>query len=148
MKCPCSKFSSGFPNPGVLTLTKRPYLICSVSASITVTRAQSLCSSCVDLAHSCVPRMFLRYWLACSLFIRMDCQMSQRSHVTTPFKISTIPPPLHFHCFAHFVLLLNILYVSLSRTGMWACVLSLCAWLCLCPLHQHLADSKCSLNIE
>lgn len=94
MKCPCSKFSSGFPNPGVLTLTKRPYLICSVSASITVTRAQSLCSSCVDLAHSCVPRMFLRYWLACSLFIRMDCQMSQRSHVTTPFKISTIPP----HC--------------------------------------------------
>lgn len=68
-------------------------------------------SELLHLQHP-VPRMFLSKILTCCLFIRMDCQMSQRLHLTTPFKISTVPLSLHFHRLAH--LLLDILHVCLS----------------------------------
>lgn len=177
MILPCSKFSAGFPNPRVLPLTTRPYLIWSLLTSpaflpttlcfghsVPVTSAFLLFlehakhNSVLELLHlhRPLPRMLLPKIVTglASLFIEIYSQMSQRPCLTISSKIPTITPllfsPLSLFIFLHSTCLIalpDILCNCLSYTAVWACTSSLGSLLCLNHLNRDLADSNCSLNI-
>lgn len=150
-EAPLLRILQGLPKPQSPSLDWKPHLICSAGASVVVRQAQSLLQlfwSCTPLCQNCcawsilgLECLSLRNWLACLGWI-VPCL---RGPTWPPL---TIPCPLHIHRFAHFLLLLDILCVCLSLVwdvGMRVAPLCIA---CLCPQHQHLAGSRCSLNVK